>query len=340
VLKVRDAARICKKTAVKLVISGDRHSCALDAVLRFKHKTSPFFTYRRLNMTDFRKLAFVGLMGLGLVSVGCASNNSSGGSGGSSAKGGSNGSGGSTAKGGSNGSGGSSSSGGSNGSGGSSSGSGGATTTVGCGMSDVPGGADIATFSSADGGLASMFGTFVYGDTPQPTFTIGTGMVTVTDNVATSAKNHYQGFGIYMNGNATGTDCVDASSYTGVQFDLSGSLTGTGCAMVFSINDSEHADMTINPTMPDLKAGGPAGSYAPQLAITSSQITTAVQTIKVPFTGTGSPAFANGAASPATAVDPMKLTGLQWQLATPIMSDGGAAECDWNITLANVKFYH
>jgi hypothetical protein len=295
-------------------------------------------------MTDFRKLAFVGLMGLGLVSVGCASKSSDGGtggsngSGGSSAKGGSNGSGGSSAKGGS---GGSSSSGGSNGSGGTSStGTGGATATVGCAMSDVPASAEIATFSSADGGIASMYGTYTYGSTPAPTFTIGTGMVTVTDIVQVAGGPHYNGFGLYMNGNSGGTDCVDASSFTGVQFDLSGSLTGTGCAMVFSINDSEHADMT-NGTPPDPKAGGPKGSYAPQLAITSSQLTTAVQTIKVPFTGTGSPSFANGAASPATAIDPMKLTGIQWQLATPTPAtgDGAATECDWTINLANIKFY-
>jgi hypothetical protein len=310
-------------------------------------------------MTDIRKWAFVGLMGLGFVSVGCASNNGSSGTGGSngsggtSAKGGSNGSGGTSAKGGSNGSGGTSSSGSggtsSSGSGGtSSSGSGGAGgATLGCAMSDAPTGALIADFSGADGGVGIEIGhgdndPFTYGSTPKPTFTLGSGSVNVTDTVQIAGGPYYQGFGIYFNGNSAGTDCINASSYTGVQFDLSGSLTGTGCAMVFSINDSEHADSSVlnsAGTAPnDPKASGPKGSYAPQEAISASQITTPVQTIKVPFTG---PAFANGAASPATAVDPTKVTGVQWQLATPTPStgDGGATECVWNITLANVKFY-
>jgi hypothetical protein len=302
-------------------------------VLRFKHKDLPNLTYRRLNMTDISKWAFVGLLSLGAASIGCASNNNSTGTGGSNGSGGSSstGSGGSS----STGSGGSSST----GSGGSSTtGSGGAAgAALGCAMSDAPAAADIATFSSADGGIAAMFGTFTYGDTPAPTFTIGTGMVNVMDNVVQSAKAHYQGFGIYFNGNSAGTDCVDASSYTGVQFDLSGTLTGTGCQMVFSINDSEHGVSGGT----DPKAGGPAGSYAPQLAITAAQITSTSTTIKVPFTGTGSPAFSNGAASPATAVDPMKLTGVQWQMAVPIASgDASGAECDWNVNIANVKFYH
>jgi hypothetical protein len=183
-----------------------------------------------------------------------------------------------------------------------------------------------------------MYGTFTYGDTPKPTFTQGTGVINVSDTVQIDSKNHYQGFGLYMNGNAAGTDCVNGSSYTGIQFDLSGSLTGTGCAMVFSINDSEHADPASS-TPPDPKAGGAKGSYAPQLAITASQISSTVMTIKVPFTGTGSPAFSGGAASPATAVDPNRLTGVQWQMAVPVASDGGATECVWNINIANVTFY-
>ncbi len=290
-------------------------------------------------MTDIRKLAFVGLMSLGFATVGsagCSSSNNGSGTGGSKGTGGTTSGAGGTHTG------------GSTGTGGTSTGTGGAAgATVGCGISDVPASADIATFATPDGGIGSMFGTFTYGDTPKPTATPGTGMVTVMDTVQIDSKAHYQGFGIYMNGNAAGTECVNGSSYTGIQFDLSGSLTGTGCAMVFSINDSEHADSTVlkDPTMPSLgpndpKAGGPAGSYAPQLAITASQISSTVTTIKVPFTGTGSPAFSGGAASPATAVDPMKLTGVQWQMAVPVASDGGATECVWNLNIANVKFYN
>jgi len=282
-------------------------------------------------MTDIRKLAFVGLMSLGFATVGsagCSSSNNGSGTGGSKGTGGTTSGAGGTHTG------------GSTGTGGTSTGTGGAAgATVGCGISDVPASADIATFATPDGGIGSMFGTFTYGDTPKPTATPGTGMVTVMDTVQIDSKAHYQGFGIYLNGNAAGTDCVNGSSFTGIQFDLSGSLTGTGCAMVFSINDSEHADPASS-TPPDPKAGGAAGSYAPQLAITASQISSTVMTIKVPFTGTGSPAFSGGAASPATAVDPTKLTGVQWQMAVPVASDGGATECVWNLNIANVKFYN
>jgi len=281
-------------------------------------------------MTDIRKLAFVGLASLGLItfgSVGCSSSNNSG-------------TGGSTGSGGTSSGTGGSHTGGATGSGGTSAGTGGAgggAATLGCAMSDAPASADIATFAGVDGGTAALFGTFNYGDTPKPTFTIAGGMANVTDTVQVTAGQHFQGFGIFFNGNQAGTDCVDASSFTGVEFDLSGSLTGTGCTMQFSINDSEHGDTVANPT--DKKIAGPGGSYAPQVQIMQSQLTSTAMTIKVPFTGTGSPAFDNGGASPATAVDPMKLTGVQWQMSTPKAADGGATECDWNINLSNVKFY-
>jgi hypothetical protein len=155
-------------------------------------------------------------------------------------------------------------------------------------------------------------------------------MVNVTDTVQIDTKNHYQGFGIYFNGNAAGTDCLDAHTYTGVEFDLSGSLTGTGCTMQFSINDSEHADMTQNPT--DTKPAGPKGSYAPQVTITSAELTATATPIKIPFTGP-----AGG--SPSSAVDPTKLTGVQWQMTVPVASDGGATECVWNINISNLMFY-
>ena len=276
-------------------------------------------------MTDIRKLAFVGLASLGLFTIGSVGCSSSGGTG----TGGTSGTG-------TGGTGGSSHTGGTTGTGGSSTGTGGAgggAATVGCQASDAPASADIATFATADGGVASMAGTFVYGDTPTPTFTVANGAM-VMDTVQLSAKNHYQGFGVYLNGNAAGTDCTDASAYTGIQFDLSGSLTGTGCTMQFSINDSEHQDSTTAGT--DKKPSGPAGSYAPQLQI-GAMLSSTVTTVKVPFTGTGAPTA--GAAVDPVAIDPTKITGVQWQMSTPVAADGGPTECVWNFTVANVKFY-
>ena len=217
------------------------------------------------------------------------------------------------------------------------SGRGGAGGSVyGCQVSDAPESPEIATFSSADGGIAPLYGTFTYSVAPLPAFTISGGMVNVTDTIQVAGGPYYQGFGLYFNGNQAGTDCVDGSSYTGIQFDLSGSLTGTGCAMQFSIIDSEHGDMTMVPSDP--KPSGPKGSYSPQLPLAPTQLASSPATIMVPFTGAGSPLFTGGHASPNTPVDPKKLTGVEWQLSTPA-ADGGAVQCVWDINISNVRFY-
>jgi hypothetical protein len=139
----------------------------------------------------------------------------------------------------------------------------------------------------------------------------------------------YSGAGIYFNGNTAGTDCIDGTAFTGVQFDIGGTVTGTGCTVQFSINDSEHSDSTANPTMPDPKAAGPKGSYAPQLTITVPATPTPMM---VPFMGAGAPS--NG--SPATGIDKEKLTGVQWQITTPV---GATSSCAVDLTIDNVKFY-
>ncbi len=203
---------------------------------------------------------------------------------------------------------------------------------LGCQMSDPPATSEIAAFSTG-AGIAPSFGLFAYGAPPQPTYTISAGMVNVMDTIEIGATGQYQGFGIYLNGNAAGTDCVDASRYTGVSFSLSGSLMGTGCAMQFAINDSEHDQ--IIPGVIDPKAAGPAGSYPPQLSITSAELVSTAVTIEVPFAGANAPT----GGSPTIPIDQFKLVGLLWQLSTPVASDGAAAECVWNINVSNVRFY-
>jgi hypothetical protein len=147
-----------------------------------------------------------------------------------------------------------------------------------------------------------------------------------------AATAQYSGAGIFFNGNAAGTDCVDGTPYVGVQFDISGTIGGTGCTVQFSINDSEHSDSTkVDATGKpvDPKASGPSGSYAPQLTITVPATTT---TMMVPFMGTGSPT----SGSPGTGIDKQKLTGVQWQFTTAL---GAASSCAVDITIDNVKFY-
>jgi hypothetical protein len=284
-----------------------------------------------MKMTDVRKFALLGLLSLGLASIGCGSKSSETGTGGSNGSGGS----------------------GKGGSGGSNGGSGGAAgtpapPTTGCLASDPPPSADIANFASGalDGGLQVMGGVFTYGDTPKPSYTLMPGSIEITDGVVVSATNHYQGFGFYFNGDTMGKDCIDASAYTGIQFDVSGTLMGDLCTVQFSINDAEHADMTVPAaTQPtdgafapnDPKASGPMGAYAPQLQI-GPMIMSAKTTIQVPFGGTGTNVPSGG--KPAdTPLDTHRIEGIQWQMTSPLMGDGAATECDLDITVSNIKFY-
>jgi len=151
--------------------------------------------------------------------------------------------------------------------------------------------------------------------------------ITVNTPGATAAQ--YIGAVIYFNGNTAGTDCLDAHTYTGVQFDLKGTVTG--CSVQYSTNDSEHTDMVAQSM--DAKAGGPAGSYSPQATITAAQITTGGMTLMMPFMGTGSP---TGGMPAGLALDPNKLEGVQWQFT---VAAGATTPCTADLTIDNLKFY-
>jgi len=275
-------------------------------------------------------LAGAGFLLSGVTStVGCSSS-SSGGSSGSTGSAGSTGHGGSTGTAGTQGSGGTSNTG--TGGGGGGGGGGGSGPAAGCAVSDLAMGDPlIADFSTTDGGpVLAIGGTFVYPNPGGPVATVSGGAWQVAFTTTSMGSNQYWGAGIYFNGNSTGTDCVDATSHTGVQFDIKGTFTGTmtGCSVQYSTNDSAHADSTAG-SPPDPKAAGPAGSYAPQLDITS-MLTAGGATLKVPFVGTGAPA--NG--SPATGISKDKLVGVQWQLTTMASS-----ACTLTLTIDNVMFY-
>ncbi len=55
------------------------------------------------------------------------------------------------------------------------------------------------------------------------------------------------GSGIYFNGNAAGTDCIDATPTPASSSIISGSLMAPAARSQFSINDSEHDDMSSDP---------------------------------------------------------------------------------------------
>jgi hypothetical protein len=262
--------------------------------------------------------AFFGIVGLAaagfvlssVTTVGCGSD-SKGGSGGSGGSGNTTGTAGTTGGGGTGGSG----------------GSGGTTATLGCQTSAIaPGDPLIADFSASDGGMASLAigGTFVYPMTGGPIATVTNGALHITATSTGMATAQYWGVGIFFNGDSAGTQCVDATAHTGVQFDISGTIGGTGCTAQYSTNDSAHSN---NAT--DMKGAGDSTSYAPQAAVTAS---TTVATVMMPFSGTGAPSGGN----PAVGVDKSKLTGVQWQFTT---AAGTTNNCAVDLTIDNVKFY-
>jgi hypothetical protein len=191
---------------------------------------------------------------------------------------------------------------------------------VGCAMSDAPPSAEILT-SGNDGGLSLDGGFTTYGGTAAPTETTdSTGTLTLTENAAATAAPQYVGGVIYISGNSTGTDCVNASTYTGVEFTVSGTVSAA-CTISFSINDSEHTAVSAT----DPKASGAAGSYSGAVPVVPTA--TATQQ-KVPFTSiTGG--------MPATALDPTKLEAIQWQYTIP----AGSGTCTSTLTITDVSFY-
>jgi hypothetical protein len=181
---------------------------------------------------------------------------------------------------------------------------------------------------AGDGGIGDNGGLAEYG-TVKPTATFTGGTLTITEMGAQGMMPTYNGAVVYFAGNAAGTDCLDASMYTGVQFSIAGTVNAN-CTIQFSINDSEHEDSTVMPVQ-DPKAAGPMGAYAPQLAIAAASLTSTPTMMKVPFTGAGAPS----GGLPMTAIDPKKLTGVQWQITIPM----GTAMCSASLQISNLSFY-
>jgi hypothetical protein len=259
-------------------------------------------------MTDIRKLAFVGLMSLGLATVGsagCSSSSSTTGTGGSTGTGGVG-----TGTGGSH-------TGGSTGTGGSATGGAAGGTAAACPAAPTNG--LIADFMG-DAGIEIMGGVTTYGGTGAPTFTIADNAVTVMENFASGASPDYVGTVLYFN------TCIDASAFTGIQFDLSGSTTG--CTIQYSANDAPHDDMTSDPKGTCTLGAGMC--YSPQAAIAAP--TSTVMTIMQPW-------IATAGGSPSQVLDPKQLTGIQWQFTIPAATDAGANVCMANMKITNVKFY-
>jgi hypothetical protein len=257
-------------------------------------------------MTEIKKRAFVGIVGLvsaGLFSVGCSSSSSTPGTGGTTGHAGTTGS---TA--GTTGSGGTTGSAGTTGTGG---------ATAACVKASTSG--LIADFMG-DGGIEVVGGLTGFGGVAMPTFTTTNNTLEIKENNPAGAAPQYVGTVIYFN------NCVDASAFTGVKFNLGGSFSG--CTIQFSINDVQHDDVVTDP-----KGSCTLGTmcYSPQASI-ATVMPTAVPVME-PFITT-----AGGA--PSAPTDPSMLTGIQWQFTIAPAAEGGApTSCVADLKLSDITFY-
>lgn len=171
------------------------------------------------------------------------------------------------------------------------------------------------------GPTTNSWGSYVYAAPGQPTpvataTTDGNGIGIVDSFIAVDGGGaSYAGVGLYF----AGTTCLDASSYTGVQFDLSGNLGG--CALALGSASSADLDAVVNPGRGSCSSSagacyGPAASVAP-----------GATTVRVPF------ASLSGG-MPVGPLDPATLVTVQWQLAPP-----ASGACSADFTVSNVSFY-
>ena len=185
----------------------------------------------------------------------------------------------------------------------------------------------IADFTGTDSGFSLTRAPFPYpaGGSARPSATTAGGALHITENAPATSAAQYVGVALSF------ADCVDASAFTGIQFSISGSFSG--CTMQYGTGDSEHQD----PATGAAYATGPSGAYPAQSTLTAAQVTSAPQTLLMPFTGSAIPA------NPPTPLDTAKLIFALWQFTIPAgaqaTTDGGTPACIADITIDNVAFY-
>jgi hypothetical protein len=170
------------------------------------------------------------------------------------------------------------------------------------------------------GTATASWGAYTYAAPGQalPTATLtpdGAG-IQITGGFAPPINGNWEGAGLFFDG----ATCVDASSYTGVEFDFSGDLGG--CLLAFGASfsgDLSHADDATRGACPgsDSQCYGPLANVVPG----------ATTTIRVPFS-------ALTAGVPISSLDPSTLVDVEWQLSAPT---GGS--CSASFSVKNVAFY-
>jgi len=254
------------------------------------------------------KITLCGLATLGMFAAtqGCSSSTTSG-SGGSTGSGGKGGGAGTTT-----------------GAGGTTTGAGGAGVDAGPACTTVPAGGKIADFTPDGGATSGLALSNIYASVDtgltMPTFSTSTGALVI--NYATGMPTTmypYVAVGVPF------AACANASAFTGVKFNISGTLSA-GCTIQFSAIDKEHLTTTNGGTC----AG--AACYPSSKGFT---LPSAATDVTILFTDQ-----ANGGMDPGVAaLDPTKITGIQWQV-NPVGAAAGDAGvgCTGSITIDNVTF--
>lgn len=195
-----------------------------------------------------------------------------------------------------------------------------ATSTTGsaaCSMTAPPN-STISDFSDwtgtswgADGNLTGgSFGPYMGSGTTDFNF-----VVNPTDAVleVTGTINDYAGFGMWFG------PCTDASTFTGVQFDISG-IVGEAGRMVVQFQTSE--DKAVEDGRGECTA---ASCVSPQATVEG--VTETVTTVQLPFDS-----FAGGA--PVDTLSPDQLLAIQFQFECET-----DAACAVDVVIDNLEFY-
>jgi hypothetical protein len=183
----------------------------------------------------------------------------------------------------------------------------------------------IADFTGPDGGIDVAGGLRAYprGGAAAPTLSTSGSALRVVEDSAPMSTPQYVGVALVF------AKCIDATAFSGVQFSLSGTLSG--CTMQYATGDVEHQD----PSTGAPYATGQVGDYQPQATIAPTEITSAAQTIMVPFVG-GDLSSGN----PAIQIDKTKLNLLFWQFTiSPASTTGTPSSCAADVTVDDVRFY-
>jgi len=137
------------------------------------------------------------------------------------------------------------------------------------------------------------------------------------------ANADYMGVGLFFDS----ASCIDASAYTGLEFDFSGDLGG--CSLAFGASFAGDFSTANGPrgscSGPSSSCYGPLASVVPTAADAQ-----ALQVLQVPFSS-----LAGG--MPIGTLDPTTIVSIEWQLGGPVGVDAGG--CAANFTVENVSFY-